>query len=44
MLLVENWMNPNVITVDVDDSMLDATKLLKEPNIRHLPVLEKGSL
>jgi acetoin utilization protein AcuB len=37
-------MNPNVITVDADDSMLDATKLLKEHNIRHLPVLEKGKL
>jgi acetoin utilization protein AcuB len=44
MLLVENWMNPNVITVNADDSMLDATKLLKEHNIRHLPVLEKGKL
>lgn len=44
MLLVENWMNPSVITVDADDSMLDATKLLKEHNIRHLPVLEKGKL
>ena len=44
MLLVENWMNPNVITVDADDSMLDATKLLKEHSIRHLPVLEKGKL
>ena len=44
MLLVENWMNPNVVTVDADDSMLDATKLLKEHNIRHLPVLEKGKL
>jgi len=44
MLLVENWMNPKVITVDADDSMLDATKILKEHNIRHLPVLEKGKL
>lgn len=44
MLLVENWMNPNVITVDADDSMLDATRILKEKNIRHLPVLEKGKL
>jgi acetoin utilization protein AcuB len=30
--------------VDADDSMLDATKILKEHNIRHLPVLEKGKL
>ncbi len=44
MLLVENWMNPKVVTVDADDSMLDATKLLKEHNIRRLPVLEKGKL
>jgi len=44
MLLVENWMNPKVVTVDADDSMLDATKLMKEQNIRRLPVLEKGKL
>jgi acetoin utilization protein AcuB len=44
MLLVENWMNPKVITVDADDSMLDATRLLKEHNIRRLAVLEKGKL
>jgi acetoin utilization protein AcuB len=44
MLLVENWMNPKVVTVDADDSMLDATKLLKEHGIRRLPVLEKGKL
>lgn len=44
MLLVENWMNPKVVTVDANDSMLDATKLMKEHNIRRLPVLEKGKL
>jgi acetoin utilization protein AcuB len=44
MLLVENWMNPKVVTVDADDSMLDATKLMKEHGIRRLPVLEKGKL
>ena len=44
MLLVENWMNPKVVTVDADDSMLDATKLMKEQGIRRLPVLEKGKL
>jgi acetoin utilization protein AcuB len=43
-MLVENWMNPNVITVDVNDSMLDASKILKERGIRHLPVLQKGKL
>src|SRR5512139_3690516 len=44
MLLVENWMSSNVITLNADDSMLDATKLMKEHNIRRLPVLEKGKL
>jgi acetoin utilization protein AcuB len=43
-MLVENWMNPKVITVDVNDSMLDATKILKEKQIRHLPVLKGGKL
>jgi len=43
-MLVENWMNRNVITIDINDSMLDASKLIKEHNIRMLPVLEKGKL
>lgn len=43
-MLVENWMNKNVITIDVNGSMLDATKILKERGIRHLPVLKNGKL
>jgi acetoin utilization protein AcuB len=43
-MLVENWMNRNVITIDINDSMLDASKVIKEHNIRMLPVLEKGKL
>lgn len=43
-MLVENWMNPKVITVDVNDSMLDASKILKEHKIRRLPVLQGGKL
>lgn len=43
-MLVENWMSKDVITVDVNDSMQDATRLLKEHNIRGLPVMEKGKL
>ena len=43
-MLVENWMNRNVITVDAHDSMMDASKTLKERRIRMLPVLEKGRL
>jgi len=43
-MLVKNWMTKNVITVDVDDSMHGATKLLKENDIRILPVMDKGKL
>jgi acetoin utilization protein AcuB len=43
-MLVEHWMNRNPVTVEADDSMLDAMKILKERNIRHLPVLRKGKL
>ena len=43
-MLVENWMSKDVITVDVNDSMQDATRLLKEHNIRGLPVMENGKL
>jgi acetoin utilization protein AcuB len=37
-------MSKNVITVDVDDSMHDAMKRMKEKEIRMLPVLKKGKL
>ena len=29
-MLVQNWMGTKVITVDVDDSMQEAIRLLKE--------------
>ena len=41
-MLVKNWMSKNVITVDINDSMQDAMKLLKENDIRMLPVMKKG--
>jgi acetoin utilization protein AcuB len=43
-MLVENWMSKDVVTIDVNDSMQDATRLLKEHNIRGLPVMENGKL
>ena len=43
-MLVKNWMSKTVITVDVNDSMHDAMKLLKEHNIRMLPVMKEGEL
>ncbi|MFH1351546.1 MAG: CBS and ACT domain-containing protein [Pseudomonadota bacterium] len=43
-MLVKNWMNDKVITVDVNDSMQDAMKLLKVHDIRMVPVMRKGKL
>lgn len=43
-MLVRNWMSRAVVTVDVNDSMQDAMKLLKEHKISMLPVMKKGKL
>jgi acetoin utilization protein AcuB len=43
-MLVETWMSKPVITVNANDSMQKATELLKENNIRILPVMEDGNL
>jgi acetoin utilization protein AcuB len=43
-MLVKNWMSKEVITIDVNNSMMDATKKLKEHDIRMLPVMKKGKL
>jgi acetoin utilization protein AcuB len=43
-MLVRNWMSKDVITIDVADSMQHAVNLLKQHNIRMLPVMEKGKL
>lgn len=43
-MLVKNWMSKTVITIDVDGSMQDAIKRLKQHNIAMLPVMKKGEL
>ena len=43
-MLVKNWMSTDVITADVKDSMQDAMGLLKQHNIKRLPVMKKGNL
>jgi acetoin utilization protein AcuB len=43
-MLVRNWMSKNVVTINEDDSMQDAMKLMKQHNIRMLPVLKNGIL
>jgi acetoin utilization protein AcuB len=43
-MLVRNWMSREIATVEEDDSMQDAMKLMKHKNIRMLPVLKAGRL
>lgn len=41
---VKDRMKENVRTVDMNDSITEAFRLMKENNIRRLPVMENGSL
>ena len=43
-MLVKNWMSKNAITANINDSMQDAMKYLKEHDIHMLPVMKKGKL
>ena len=43
-MLVKNWMSKTVVTVDINDSMQDAIRLMKQHKIGSLPVLKRGNL
>jgi acetoin utilization protein AcuB len=43
-MLVKNWMSPNIITIDAEDTMDRALKIMREKKIRLLPVMSKGRL
>jgi acetoin utilization protein AcuB len=43
-MLVKKWMSKNVISVQANDSVIKAQLLLKEHNIKRLPIIEKGML
>lgn len=43
-MLVRNWMTTNVVTVGPDTSMLRIGKILREKNIRRLPVIDKEGM
>lgn len=43
-MLVRNWMSKDVITVNVNDPIIDAMKLLKHNDIGRLPVMQKGKM
>ncbi len=43
-LTVGEWMTKNPFTIEQDASVIEAIHLLKEKNIRRLPVMKKGRL
>ena len=43
-MLVKGWMTSDVMTIDEDTSMMKASEIMKENNIRRLPVMHKGKL
>lgn len=43
-MLVKGWMATEVIAIDENTSMMKATQIMKEHNIRRLPVLRKNRL
>jgi len=40
-MLVKHWMSKDVVTVDEDASMMEVSQLMREHNIRRVPVLNK---
>jgi acetoin utilization protein AcuB len=42
MQTVEQWMTPNPVTIEADASIIEAMHLMKEKNIRRLPVTCNG--
>ncbi|BDG01665.1 CBS domain-containing protein [Anaeromyxobacter oryzae] len=43
-LTVGDWMTSNPMTIEEDASVIEAIHVLKEKNIRRLPVMSKGRL
>jgi len=43
-MLVKYWMTKQVVTIDSEESMQQATALMKEHKVRMLPVVKKGKL
>lgn len=43
-MLVRNWMNPTILSIEAKTSMADAINLMKENKIKTLPVFEREAL
>jgi len=44
MTKVARWMTPNPITIEDTATIVEAIHLLKEKNVRRLPVMHKGKI
>lgn len=44
MTKVEQWMTTNPITIEEDATIIEAIHLMKEKNVRRLPVMRKGRI
>jgi acetoin utilization protein AcuB len=42
MIKVKDWMTGNPITIDAEASVIEAIHMMKEKNVRRLPVVKKG--
>ena len=42
--MIQRFMTPSPITINVDLDLLHAKKIMQENHIRHLPVLEHGQI
>ena len=40
--VAESWMRGNPVTVDSSASLADASTLMRDTNVRHLPVTDSG--
>jgi acetoin utilization protein AcuB len=43
-MYIKDWMSTKVVTVTPNDPVTVAIKLMRENDVRHLPVVEKGTL
>ncbi|HEX6256368.1 MAG TPA: CBS domain-containing protein [Euzebyales bacterium] len=41
---VREWMSPDPVTIEIDETVRQARELLSDHGFRHLPVVERGSL
>jgi acetoin utilization protein AcuB len=41
---VQDWMSKDLVTIDAETSIMKASRVMKQNDIQHLPVLSKGRL